>query len=513
MKKLKVSVIDIVGRATDKSWYGYAMRANLVSIMPQSIAVWCEQMGHDVRLAHYTGHHTISDSVHENPDIVFMGAFTSAGHLSYALSNYFRSKGAVTVLGGPHARSYPEDARQYFDYVLGFTDRTVISDILHDCSSYPKYGCYLSADQQPAELPGIQERWKYVDRILQEAPFVKMVPMIGSLGCPYTCSFCIDSTVKYQPLDFDLLKNDLKFLRTKMKRPIVAWHDPNFGIRFNDYLDAIEEAIPPDSIDFIAESSLSLLTEKNVKRMQKNGFKAILPGIESWFDMGNKSRMRKVKGMDKVKRVSEQVNMIMRYIPYFQGNFVLGLDTDEGPIPFELTKKFLDLTPGAFPAYSMLTAFGRAAPLYKGYQEEGRVIPFPFRFLDNVGAMNVKPKNYEWIEFYNYMIDLQKHSFSYKAIYRRMKANRGLIPTSMNILRAISSEGWGKIKYYTFIRNKLKNDSTFRDFFEQESTELPAFYVEAIKADLGPMWEWLPEGGLTHDHNAYKKQPELAVTM
>src|SRR2546430_10299500 len=31
-----------------------------------------------------------------------------------SLSNLFRSRGAVTVLGGPHARCYPEDARQYF---------------------------------------------------------------------------------------------------------------------------------------------------------------------------------------------------------------------------------------------------------------------------------------------------------------------------------------------------------------------------------------------------------------
>jgi len=34
-----------------------------------------------------------------------------------------------------------------------------------------------------------------------------------------------------------------------------------------------------------------------------------------------------------------------------------------GPEPFELTKKFIDLSPGAFPAYSLLSSFGRAAPM------------------------------------------------------------------------------------------------------------------------------------------------------
>ena len=202
--------------------------------------------------------------------------------------------------------------------------------------------------------------------------------MIGSLGCPYTCSFCIDSTVPYQPLEFDVLKEDLSFLLTKYKRPLVGWHDPNFGIRFDDYMNAIEEAIPENSIDFIAESSLSVLTEPNVKRLSRNGFGAMLPGIESWYDLGNKSKTGRSTGENKVKIISEQINMILQYIPYVQTNFVLGLDTDKGEEPFELTKKFVDLTPGAFPGYSLLSAFGQAAPLNLQYQELDRVLPFPF---------------------------------------------------------------------------------------------------------------------------------------
>jgi hypothetical protein len=51
-----------------------------------------------------------------------------------------------------------------------------------------------------------------------------------------------------------------------MKRPVVGWHDPNFGVRFDDYMGAIEDAVPPGSIDFLAESSLSLLNEAHLKR-------------------------------------------------------------------------------------------------------------------------------------------------------------------------------------------------------------------------------------------------------
>ena len=66
-------------------------------------------------------------------------------------------------------------------------------------------------------------------------------------------------------------------------------------------MDAIEEAVPPGRIDFIAES-LSLLSEPHLQRLQRNGFKALLPGIESWYDLGEKSKTGKMQGMEKVRR-------------------------------------------------------------------------------------------------------------------------------------------------------------------------------------------------------------------
>jgi len=479
------------------------MNANLASIMPQIISVWCEQEGHDVRFVCYTGFEDLMQELPSDVDVLFVSAFSQTAQLSYALSNLARKNGAITVLGGPHARCYPQDAQKYFDYVLGFTTKQMISDLLTNVAQHRPMGVHLHSDKQPESLPGVQERWKYQEITLQKAPTIKIVPMLGSLGCPYTCSFCIDSTVDYQPLGFDQITSDLKFLLTKYKRPRIGWHDPNFGIRFDDYMDAIEAVGAGDRIDHIAETSLSLLGEPHLKRLQANGFRAILPGVESWYDMGNKSKSGKNKGQDKVKQVSEQVNMILRYIPYIQANFVLGLDTDEGDEPWELTKKFVDAAPGAFPGYSLLSAFGQAAPLNLEYQKVGRVLPFPHHFLNNHHAMNVKPKNYSWPEMYDRVLDLAKYTFSWRAIARRFMALKQPIPRWMNVLRAVSSEGFGRIKYYGKVREMLDTDIPVRRFFEGESEVLPQFYVNRIKKDLGPFWDWLPEGSIMHDQNAY----------
>jgi hypothetical protein len=481
--------------------------------MPQVVAHWCEELGHEVTFVCYTGLENLVNELPDDIDLLFIGAFTQSAQLAYALSNLFRSRGAVTVLGGPHARCYPEDSTKYFDYVLGFTDKALIDDVLREHAPSRPIGQFLSADRQPQSLPGVRERWKYISRTLKKAPFIKIVPMLGSLGCPYRCSFCIDSKVPYQSLDLDTLKSDLRFLLERFKRPRVAWHDPNFGVQFDAIMDAIEQVARPDSIDFIAESSLSLLSDSRLERLRRNGFKAMLPGIESWFDLGNKSKTGKRTGRMKVEQVSEHVNRMMQHIPYVQTNFVLGLDVDEGEEPFQLTKEFVDKTPGAFPGYSLLSGFGRAAPLNLSYQREGRILPFPFHFLNNNHAMNVRPKNYSWMDFYDHVIDLTRHTFSWHSIFRRYRAVKTTIPKWMNVVRAVSSEGFGRIRYYSEVRRRLDSDLPFRRYFEGDTSDLPEFFVQRIRSDLGPLWDWLPAGALHHDSNAYLKSETAAAPV
>ena len=500
-RKRRIGVLDLVTHHPTRTIYSRIMNANLASIMPQAVAAWCEQEGHDVTFATYTGYEDLAREIPCDAEIVFIAGFTQSAQLAYALSNLYRSRGAITVLGGPHARGYAEDARRYFDYVLGFTDRGTIREVLQDGSPHRPRGLTLSAAGQPRALPSVRERWKFIELTLRKAPVLPIVPMLGSLGCPYTCSFCIDSVVPYQPLDFGVMKDDLRFLRTKFRRPRVAWHDPNFGVRFDDYMEAIEEAVPPGSIDFIAESSLSLLTEPHLKRLQNNGFKAILPGIESWYDMGDKSRTGGRRGMEKVRTVSDHVNMILRYVPYVQTNFVLGLDADEGPEPFELTKRFVAMTPGAFPVYSLLTAFGQAAPVNLEYQRANRVLPVPFHFLNCNQAMNVRPLNYSWPDFYARVADLTAHSIAWRAVVDRFRAGGSAIPRWMNVVRGVSSERFGRVRHHQQVLRRLESDAQFRGYFEQETTTLPSCYVERIRRDLGPLWQWLPKGALEHEPN------------
>jgi hypothetical protein len=498
MRKLRVGVLDIIEIPTRAFW-PRVMNANLAGIMPQVVSAWCERAGHRVFYSCFTG---FGDPIRELPDdldLLFIGAYTAAAQFAYALSYLFRRRGVVTVLGGPHARCYPEDAARFFDYVVGFTDRAVIEEILHECAPQGPVGRHLSAAGQPRELVPLAERWKFVEAAIVKAPTVKFVGMLGSMGCPYACSFCIDSTVQYRPLSFVQLSEDLRFLHRSMPRAVVAWHDPSFGVRFDEFLDAVEDGVPPGRMRQVAECPLSLLTEPHVARLERNGFRALLPGVESWFAAGDKLRTRQT-GLDKVREVADQARMIARHIPYVRANFLFGLDADQGSEPFELTKRFLDLAPEVFAAYSLLTAYGRAVPLNLDYQRAGRVLPFPFQFLDSHQAMNVRPKHYAWPEFYDRVVDLSRYAFSSRSVARRFV--RGRDPARWIKLAEVLS--WSRqTRYHARIRRLLDTDAALRRFMDGESDQLPEFYRARLKRQLGPLYGALPAGALTHDHLAY----------
>jgi len=75
----------------------------------------------------------------------------------------------------------------------------------------------------------------------------------------------------------------------------------------------------------------------------------------------------------------------------------------------------------------------------------------------------------------------------------------------MNVVCAVSSEGFDRIKYYTSFRQMLDTDREFRRYVEGQTEVLPPFFRDKVERDLGSLWPWVPEGALRHDPNGYLK--------
>src|SRR5438477_8319199 len=78
MRRLRIGIVDLVTKSPNPSLYGRVMNANLASIMPQVLAVWCEQEGHSVRFVCYTGMENLLEELPADLDLVFVRAFTQS---------------------------------------------------------------------------------------------------------------------------------------------------------------------------------------------------------------------------------------------------------------------------------------------------------------------------------------------------------------------------------------------------------------------------------------------------
>lgn len=79
--------------------------------------------------------------------------------------------------------------------------------------------------------------------------------------------------------------------------------------------------------------------------------------------------------------------------------------------------------------------------------------------------MNVRPKNYEWVVFYDRVIDLTAYTFSRRAIYRRFMATANRSAKWMNLMRAVSSEGYGRLRFYRQVRKKPGRGHQLQEIF------------------------------------------------
>jgi hypothetical protein len=132
------------------------------------------------------------------------------------------------------------------------------------------------------------------------------------------------------------------------------------------------------------------------------------------------------------------------------------------------------------------------------------VVPVPFHFMDLVQSMNVRPKNYGWVEFYDHVIDTMDYSFRPKALARRFMANRRMPHIALEqLFRGWSSERNNRTAYHRKMRHWLATDPQVQAFYDGRTREVPRVMTDQIRTHLGHLWQYLPEDVVKHDPQAY----------
>ena len=483
---MRVGILDILALPSQRpvdSVYHFLLTKQWASLTPQAISVWCRRMGHETFYRPYYG---VGDPGRQLPadlDLVFISCYTQASALGYALAKKYRSEGIRTVIGGPHARSFPVDCLRFFDLVVKECDQNLIADIL---AGRFRPSSIISSARPFEEVPLVEERmpelrasaflfgrWRYRSTT---------IPLLASVGCPYSCDFCVDWDNPYRQLSLDRLATDLRYLSTHLRGTLFGFHDPNFAVKFDQVLDVLESIPPEARSPYVMESSLSVLRGSRAERLRATRCVLAAPGIESWMDYSRKAGVGHRTGREKVDRLVEQFEHLHENVACLQANFMFGLDCDAGEEPVELTKEFISRAPFVWPTINIPVPFA-GTPLYEQYAASGRILwsmPFSFYYAP---YLVTTLKNYDPVTFYQKLIDLLEHATSPEILRRRLGGSESRAVKVVQWVRTASLRA--AIKGYRQILDMLRTDSQFRAYHEGLTDVLPEFYHEQYERMLG----------------------------
>jgi radical SAM superfamily enzyme YgiQ (UPF0313 family) len=494
LRRQRIGVLDLLADAPPSGWdriYASQFRRQFVSIPPQAVVAWCRQLGHQVFYATYYGQRPPADLLPDDLDVVFVGAYTKASALAYALAKLYRRHGALTVLGGPHAAAFPSDALRFFDIVVDRCDKTLVDDIVSRRFDPP---VQVSSGRATSDFPGVEERLpELLASTLAGAhgaarAVYHSVPLLASVGCPYNCDFCVDWKSPYVRLPLDRLRTDLEYVARRYPRAFVTYHDPNFGVQFDSTLDAIESATAVAPNPYVIESSLSVLKPSRLERLRRTRCAYLAAGVESWADYSNKTGSGGTRGWDKLQRVTEHFRQLRGYIAGFQANFVFGTDADRGREPLELTKEFVRRVPFAWPGVNIPTPFG-GTPFFDRLWREDRILrTMPFAFYYDP-YLTFIPLHYSPIEYYDLLIDLFSLVTSREMWVKRLTAGTHWLVKFIHSVQAFGMRH--ELAHLRRIRAELARSPELRAFHDGRSTTLPAFYHHRLERMLGPYAELL----------------------
>lgn len=237
------------------------------------------------------------------PDIIAVSCLT----LDFKFISEFLPKDIPIVFGGIHAILHPEETINSCDFVCTGEAENSLPALLraleNNKSLEERKGIWFKRDGEIIKNPPIQltdlaylpfPDYDYFDPIHFYRPFegkrYKMVNYELSRGCPFSCSYCVNSILKekYKNLGkFNRIKDmnhsikELKYLINRYKFNFIRFWDDDFITIKIDYLEKYARLYLKEiNLPFLINARVEAVTEEKLKILKEMGCKSISMGIE-----------------------------------------------------------------------------------------------------------------------------------------------------------------------------------------------------------------------------------------
>lgn len=263
------------------------------------------------------------------PDLVCIETYITNAKRAYKIADFYRQKGSFVAIGGLHATTLPQEAKQHADSVLLGLGENSFPQFLSDFRLKKTKEFYhpgiINLDHLPLPRRDLIKREKY------------LVPnsMVFSRGCPNKCSFCYISSFYKGDKSFYAYKID-RILEeiTSMKGKHLYFLDDNLFADKKLCRDLFREMKGMGRLFQGAITINSILDDDLVDLAFEAGFRSAFIGFES-TNRKNLISANKYSNLNQdyqsaIKKLDELGIMI-------NGSFIFGLDDDTDNVFHETT--------------------------------------------------------------------------------------------------------------------------------------------------------------------------------
>lgn len=506
---MRVGVIELLAAAPPRGAVERVLRFGLVrqyvSIPPQAVAAWARSAGHEVHYAVYYGQRRPERLLPDDLDVAFVACHSRASLVAYALARVLAKRGTVTVLGGPHATAFAEDAARFFDVVVDRCDASTVRRILRDPRGVRGR---LSAETAGFDVPPLAARLPEIAKtalVAGRRHKATTLPMLASVGCPYTCDFCVDATKPYVALEPERLGEDLAYAADRWPGVRLAFHDPNFAVRFDETLDVLERVPATRRSPYAMQASLSILKGRRLARLRDTRCVYVAPSLESWSAYSDKAGVGRDTGWSKLARIVDHFREIREHVPGIQVNFILGLDqddadADEADDSVAMTLAFVDRLPFVLPTATIAMPYG-GTELYDRIRGEGRLLESLPPALYYAPHLATVPRLGDPEVVLDRAIRTFAHMTSPAVLRRRWSSDLPVGLRVLHHLRAVDARRM--LAALRASRRRFDDDRELLAYHRGRTRTLPGFYRARVHAAIGPYRElfaedeWVPVHGST----------------
>jgi radical SAM superfamily enzyme YgiQ (UPF0313 family) len=365
------------------------------------------------------------------PQVVGITVHLTFAQRAYELAQWYRSRGAVVVMGGLHALSCPEEVAPHADALALGEGVQLWPVILGDVEAGRLAKVYHGSHHHP-----YREEPPPARHLLPRDSFLTTTSLNATRGCHNRCGFCYLATdglhMPYQMRDVDQVVEEA---RTD-GQPYFVFTDNNLGSR-PEYLRRLCRGLRSLEKIWSAAVTLDVTDDPSlVREMALAGCTGVFIGFESLQDANlTDARKRGPRADDYLRRVE----VLHRNGIQVNGSFVLGFDHD-GPDVFERTVEWIEAARLECATFHILTPYP-GTPLFRAIEAEDRLLHRDWSLYDTAHAV-FRPRNMTPQQLEDGYAWCYRKLFSHASIWRRRPADWRAVPAYLAMAYLYKKSNW-----------------------------------------------------------------------